>query len=681
MGEPDSGLPRLRAGDVLAGRYLVADLLGESRGGRFWRAEDQVLARHVAVHVIPADDERAEGLLEAARLSANVHDRRVLRVLDADRVDGLCYVVNEWGAGSSLDIMIARDGTLPPRRAAHLVAEAAAVCAAAHEVGVAHGRLAPENLLVDHHGSVRVIGLAVEAALWGLPPGRTSSDVTDLGALLYAGLTGRWAGVSRSAVPPAHQVGGRVLRPRKVRAGVPRLLDDLCDEILNGVVIGTHARSPYDLATARGIADALADFVGDPTGLVVPEPERTMSIPVFVDPEAVESEEQPETEPDDGEQPRTEPSGTLVDEGALAGEVGQEPTRRADHGQEAEEPPAPEGVSDSTPEGASDATPEGGSDGPPEPLDRTEQPTQAGMPVFDDERDEVAWISARSEKPPPPPPFEEKPERPLFAPDPPEGRPVRTPRPGVAPTGSSDSYWPWEGGGRTSTGTHPGVSTTGSGIGIFDDDEDDDGVPGRNWLRLAALVAAGILLLVATVVAFNLGQGRSALEFEDAAEPETTPSSTQGAGTRPQVVEGTSATDLDPQGDTPEENPDLVANVVDGDPATTWRTSTYTQQFGPAGLKTGVGVVVDLGEVRDVRRVTVTLAGEPTGVRLYVTETAPTGVAGLVPVVDELVEGTELDAQVEASGQFVVVWLTQLPAVDDGFRGEVAEVVVRAAAS
>ena len=186
VGEPDDGLPRLRAGDVLAGRYLVADLLGESRGGRFWRAEDQVLARHVALHVIAADDERADGLLEAARLSATVHDRRILRVLDADRVDGLCFVVNEWGAGSSLDIMLARDGPLPPRRAAHLVAEAAAVAAASHDAGVAHGRLAPENLLVDHHGSVRIIGLAVEAALWGLPPGRTSSDVTDLAALLYA---------------------------------------------------------------------------------------------------------------------------------------------------------------------------------------------------------------------------------------------------------------------------------------------------------------------------------------------------------------------------------------------------------------------------------------------------------------------------------------------------------------
>ena len=100
----------IRPGDVLADRYRLVDLLNESGGGRFWRAHDKVLERHVALHVIPADDERAAGLLEAARQSATVHDRRVLRVLDADQTDEVCYVVNEWGAGASLDIMVATDG-------------------------------------------------------------------------------------------------------------------------------------------------------------------------------------------------------------------------------------------------------------------------------------------------------------------------------------------------------------------------------------------------------------------------------------------------------------------------------------------------------------------------------------------------------------------------------------------
>jgi hypothetical protein len=74
-----------RPGDVLADRYRLVDLLSESGAGRFWRAHDKVLERHVALHVIGADDERADGLLEAARRSATVLDQRILRVLDADR--------------------------------------------------------------------------------------------------------------------------------------------------------------------------------------------------------------------------------------------------------------------------------------------------------------------------------------------------------------------------------------------------------------------------------------------------------------------------------------------------------------------------------------------------------------------------------------------------------------------
>ena len=88
-----------RAGDVLAGRYRLVDLLSESGGGRFWRAHDRVLERHVALHVIAADDPRADLLLDAARRSATVLDQRMLRVLDAERVDDFCFVVNEWGSG------------------------------------------------------------------------------------------------------------------------------------------------------------------------------------------------------------------------------------------------------------------------------------------------------------------------------------------------------------------------------------------------------------------------------------------------------------------------------------------------------------------------------------------------------------------------------------------------------
>ena len=215
----------------------------------------------------PPDDDRAQPLLEAARRTGPVIDRRLLRVLDAEAADGRCYVVNEWGQGDSLDILLTREGPLAPRRAAWLVAEVADSLAEAHDAGLAHGCLTPENVLIDQHGQVRIIGFGVDAALRGLPAGRVNVDEIDLAGLLYCALTGKWAGVSPSALPPAPEVHGEVLRPRRVRAGIPRMLDALCDQVLN-----PQRESDRPHPSARNIRDLLLEHVGEMTGTHVAVP-------------------------------------------------------------------------------------------------------------------------------------------------------------------------------------------------------------------------------------------------------------------------------------------------------------------------------------------------------------------------------------------------------------------------
>ncbi len=615
----------IRPGDVLAGRYRLVDLLSESGGGRFWRAHDRVLERHVALHVISETDERADGLIEAARRSATVPDRRTLRVLDAERVGGLCYVVNEWGIGTSLDVLVATEGPLPPRRAAWLVAEVADSVARAHEAGVAHGRLVPENVMIDSSGAVRVIGLAVDAALHGLSADRRD-DLVDLVALLYCALTGRWAGRSASGVPAAPRDHGRVLRPRQVRAGVPRPLDSLCDQLLNPPlpVRGTDQGVPD---SAREIADLLAGFVGDPTGMA----EQLAVVNGHRAPETVVLPPVPEIPAREEPGPRPAPGP------ASSGNDGN------DEDDEATLDPAPGPAAGRGPRPDDDLA------------------TQPGMPAFDDDPDD-AWYSPSGESAPPPPPFEEPPARPLFAPTPPEGTPARRPRHDSPAPRAADEYWPW-----TDTGRG-----TGTGLPAVPRSDTDDEVPGRSWLRLAAAIGAALLLLVAVVVAINLGRGKTPL----GSDPDDSPSpSTTRAALRP--VTGLAATDFDPQGGADGENPETVGQIVDGDPETTWRTMTYRQQFGPGGLKNGVGAVIDLGSVVDVARVDLRMVGGPTGVALYLTDTAPGDVADLEPAATRTVDGSARIAfRDPVRGRYLTLWLTSLPQASDGFRGEVAEVTV-----
>ncbi len=282
----------VHAGDVLAGRYRMVDLLVEDDGAWLWNAHDRLLHRPVALHLLDAGDERTEAMVRAARVAARISDRRNLRVLDCNRTDTHCYVVNEWGQGTSLDIALPAHGPLPPVRAAWLVHEVADILVNTHAAGAAHGRLLPENVLIDENGEVRVIGSGVEAALRGLPFDDQDADVHALVSLLYATLTGRWPGVLPSAIPSAPRSTGRVLRPRQVRAGIPRPLDVICDEVLNGVqappspgqgsghgsgglgagisnglsnglgaVLGQRESRP--LTTAEDVRDALQEFLGE----------------------------------------------------------------------------------------------------------------------------------------------------------------------------------------------------------------------------------------------------------------------------------------------------------------------------------------------------------------------------------------------------------------------------------
>lgn len=280
------GTRAMSPGMLINDRYRLDDLLSETGEARFWRGTDTVLSRSVAINVLPSDNPAAPRLIAAARNSATVHDPRLLRVLDCDDRGEVTWVVNEWGAGMSLDILLER-GPLDPTRAAWLALETATTIQAAHAAGVCHGRLTPEAVLVTNAGAVKIIGFAVSASIEGGGAGQhpeyghlepTEADVLDLAGILYAGLTGKWPGASPSTVPSAPTDHHGPLRPRQVRHGVPRMLDALCERVLRKA--GHEHTVP--IGSAVEIVAALNDFLGSPlTGAPIDishmhlEPEHT----------------------------------------------------------------------------------------------------------------------------------------------------------------------------------------------------------------------------------------------------------------------------------------------------------------------------------------------------------------------------------------------------------------------
>jgi hypothetical protein len=622
---------------MLGGRYRLEDLLSEHEGARFWRATDTVLARSVAVHALASTDARAPGVLDAARRSARVTDPHFLRVLDCDDVDGLTWVVNEWGEGASLDLMLER-GTLPPTRAAWLAREVAEAIAAAHAQDLHHGRLNPEAVLVTDSGSVKVIGFIVNAAFEGPaavhpaygPIGPREADVIDVAGILYAALTGRWPGVAPSSVPRAPRDGRRPLRPRQVRAGVPRTLDAICDRVL----AKEAAQHSLPIETAHEIAAALSDYVGDPAAAA------PVDVPSMYD----------EPEPATPEPPDDQAALPPWTAGA-----GPAPATGA--------PPS----ADEDADGNADENEDKDADSPDVVEDGSADPEATMAAMWAAEFDEPEpW-----EAPAPPPPLETMPERPLFAdherrlppgaPPPPPPAPAQQSAADVfdssSPTGTSDTsarYWPFE---------------------DADDTGGFSGKEGRSWLKLAAVVALAIAVMGAMFVAFDVGRGN---DQKPAAPATTSPSTAPVTGSPVRVVR---AVDFDPESDG-SENHGEVGRAIDGDPRTSWRTLTYRGNAQLGGLKSGVGLVLDLGADHAVSSVELTLVGAPTDLELYATAPGvndpPAELADTRRLAGMTADSTSAIIRLspKVTTRYLVVWLTKLPPVPGGFRGEIAEVAV-----
>ena len=247
-------------GTRLVDRYRLEKQLGEAAGTTYWRAQDELLDRPVGVCLLPAGDEHADQVLRAARRAAALTDARFLRVLDASEVEGplgtVVYVVSEWVSATNLTDLLA-DGPLPPGEARDVALAVAEALAAAHEAGLAHLCLEPEHVLRTAHGQVKVVGLAVEAAVRGLDPSDEAAaarrDAEGTAAVTYAALTARWPGAAATGLPPAPRDSAGTCSPRQVRAGVPHELDAVVCRTLG---IG-NPETP--LTTPAALAAALSD--------------------------------------------------------------------------------------------------------------------------------------------------------------------------------------------------------------------------------------------------------------------------------------------------------------------------------------------------------------------------------------------------------------------------------------
>jgi Tol biopolymer transport system component len=148
------------------GRYEIRSLLGVGGMGEVYRAHDPKIGREVAIKVLPAalstDDERLRRFEQEASAAGALNHPNILSIYDVETHDGSPYVVSELLEGQTLRELLSGGAPLAVRKALDYALQTARGLAAAHERGIIHRDMKPENIFVTADGRAKILdfGLA-----------------------------------------------------------------------------------------------------------------------------------------------------------------------------------------------------------------------------------------------------------------------------------------------------------------------------------------------------------------------------------------------------------------------------------------------------------------------------------------------------------------------------------------
>jgi tetratricopeptide (TPR) repeat protein/predicted Ser/Thr protein kinase len=242
--------------------YRILEKLGEGGMGVVYLAEDQHLARRVAIKFLTSTDHhyRARFIREARAVSALTHPNIAIVHDYGETTSGQPFLVMEFVKGKSLSELLEEGLTL--RRSVEIVSSIAEALAEAHHHGIVHRDIKPSNIIVNERGQVKVLDFGLVKHLFEPPSSEVDldaqtiystqtrsdvivgtplylspeqatgkqidgrSDLFALGALLYECLTGRSAFSGASVL----EIGAQIIHvtpptPSQVNAQVTPSLD------------------------------------------------------------------------------------------------------------------------------------------------------------------------------------------------------------------------------------------------------------------------------------------------------------------------------------------------------------------------------------------------------------------------------------------------------------------------
>jgi len=147
------------------GGYKVKDLLGEGGMGAVFRAHQVSLDRDVALKVLPDNFSRVPEFIarftREALSAAQLNHHNIVQVYDVGNQEETHFISMEYVKGKSLGSMIREEGRLHVDDAAGYVLQAARGLKYAHDRGIIHRDIKPDNLMLNEHGVVKIMDMGL----------------------------------------------------------------------------------------------------------------------------------------------------------------------------------------------------------------------------------------------------------------------------------------------------------------------------------------------------------------------------------------------------------------------------------------------------------------------------------------------------------------------------------------
>jgi serine/threonine-protein kinase len=166
----DSGDGAMQPGSSFGARYRIESLLGEGGMGSVYKAYDSDLGRTVALKLVKPELATSPQIMSRFKqellLASKISHKNILRIHDLGDVNGVKFITMAFVEGSDLYNLIEKTGGLAFDRALKFAKQLCGALQAAHDEGVVHRDLKPQNILVDQSDNLYVsdFGLAKSLA-------------------------------------------------------------------------------------------------------------------------------------------------------------------------------------------------------------------------------------------------------------------------------------------------------------------------------------------------------------------------------------------------------------------------------------------------------------------------------------------------------------------------------------